>query len=81
MDIQPIRTEADYKATLRQISALMASDPAPATPKGDRLDILTTLVQAYEARHWPIEAPDPVEAIKFRMEQQGLTPADPSQDP
>jgi HTH-type transcriptional regulator/antitoxin HigA len=76
MDIQPIRTEADYKATLRQISALMASDPAPATPKGDRLDILTTLVQAYEARHWPIEAPDPVEAIKFRMEQSGLTVKD-----
>jgi HTH-type transcriptional regulator/antitoxin HigA len=76
MDIQPIRTEADYKATLRQISALMASDPALATPKGDRLDILTTLVQAYEARHWPIEAPDPVEAIKFRMEQSGLTVKD-----
>jgi len=76
MEIQPIRTEADYKATLRQISALMASDPAPATPKGDRLDILTTLVQAYEARHWPIEAPDPVEAIKFRMEQSGLTVKD-----
>jgi HTH-type transcriptional regulator/antitoxin HigA len=54
----------------------MASDPAPATPKGDRLDILTTLVQAYEARHWPIEAPDPVEAIKFRMEQSGLTVKD-----
>jgi HTH-type transcriptional regulator/antitoxin HigA len=76
MDIQPIRTEADYKATLRQISALMASDPAQETPKGDRLDILTTLVQAYEARHWPIEAPDPVEAIKFRMEQSGLTVKD-----
>ena len=54
----------------------MASDPALATPKGDRLDILTTLVQAYEARHWPIEAPDPVEAIKFRMEQSGLTVKD-----
>ena len=76
MDIQPIRTEADYKATLRQISALMASDPAPATPKGDRLDILTTLVQAYEAKHLPITAPDPVEAIKFRMDQAGLSVRD-----
>ena len=73
MDIQPIRTESDYKASLRQISTLMESDPEPGTPEGDRLDILTTLVQAYEARHFPIGAPDPVEAIKFRMEQSGLT--------
>lgn len=76
MDIQPIRTEADYKAALQKISVLMASDPAPGTAKGDRLDILTTLVQAYEARHIPIGAPDPVEAIKFRMEQSGLTVKD-----
>ena len=76
MDIQPIRTEADYKVALRKISALMTSDPAPGTAKGDRLDILTTLVQAYEARHIPIGAPDPVEAIKFRMEQSGLTVKD-----
>ena len=76
MDIQPIRTESDYKAALRQISILMESDPAPGTPEGDRLDILATLVQAYEARHFPIGAPDPVEAIKFRMEQSGLTVKD-----
>ena len=76
MDIQPIRTEADYRATLRQISTLMEFDPEPGTPEGDRLDILATLVQAYEARHFPIGAPDPVEAIKFRMEQEGLTPRD-----
>jgi len=76
MDIQPIRTEVDYKAALRQISTLMAADPDPGTPEGDRLDILTTLVQAYEARHFPIGAPDPVEAIKFRMEQGGLTVKD-----
>ena len=49
MDIRPIRTEADYKATLKEISALMGSDPDLGTPEGDRLDILTTLVQAYEA--------------------------------
>lgn len=73
MDIRPIHTESDYKATLKEISALMESDPDRGTPDGDRLDILATLVQAYEARHVPITAPDPVEAIKFRMEQQGLS--------
>jgi HTH-type transcriptional regulator/antitoxin HigA len=76
MDIHPIRTEADHRAALRQISALMETDPEPGTPEGDRLDILATLVQAYEARHFPIGAPDPVEAIKFRMEQSGLTVKD-----
>lgn len=76
MDIQPIRTEVDYKAALRQISTLMEADPEPGTLEGDRLDILATLVQAYEARHFPIGAPDPVEAIKFRMEQGGLTVKD-----
>ena len=77
MDIQPIRTEADYKLALRNISNLMESDPELGTPDGDRLDILVTLVQAFEARHLPIGAPDPVEAIKFRMEQGGLTVTGP----
>ena len=76
MNIQPIRTDADYKASLRQISTLMVTDPEPGTPEGDRLDILATLVQAYEARHFPIGMPDPIEAIKFRMEQSGLTVKD-----
>lgn len=76
MDIRPIHTDADYRATLREISALMAADPEPDTREGDRLDILATLVQAYEARHFPIEAPAPVEAIKFRMEQSGLSVKD-----
>jgi HTH-type transcriptional regulator/antitoxin HigA len=76
MDIQPIRTDVDYKAALRQISTLMESDPHPGTPEGDRLDILATLVQSYEARRFPIGAPDPIEAIKFRMEQSGLTVKD-----
>lgn len=62
--------------TLKEISALMDSDPDPGTPEGDRLDILATLVQAYEARHVPIAAPDAVEAIKFRMEQSGLSAKD-----
>ncbi|MFM8865402.1 MAG: type II toxin-antitoxin system HigA family antitoxin [Limnohabitans sp.] len=76
MDIHPIHTTADYKAALKDISNLMASDPEPGTPVGDRLDILATLVQAFEAKHFPIAAPDPVEAIKFRMEQSGLSVKD-----
>ena len=76
MDIRPVKTEADYTAVLQEISLLMASDPALDTPEGDRLDVLITLVQAYEARHHAIEPPDAIEAIKFRMEQQGLTPRD-----
>jgi HTH-type transcriptional regulator/antitoxin HigA len=73
MDIRPIHTETAYKATLTEISALMESDPDLGTPEGDRLDILVTLVQAYEAKHVPITAPDPVDAIKFLMDQRGLS--------
>ena len=76
MNIKPIRTEADNRAALAEISKLMARDPAMGTPVGDRLDVLVTLVQAYEARHYPLDAPDPIAAIKFRMDQQGLTPRD-----
>ena len=59
MIIRPIHTEDDYRAALADISALMESDPAPDTPDGDRLDILATQVQAYEVRHFPIDAPEP----------------------
>ena len=76
MEIRPIKTAVDHAAVLQEISALMAADPALDTPEGDRLDVLITLVQAYEAKHFPIEPPDAIEAIKFRMEQQGLTPRD-----
>lgn len=76
MDIKPIRTEANYKAALKEIAALMESDPELGTPDGDRLDVLVTLVQAFEARHYAIDLPDPIEAIKFRMEQQNLKPKD-----
>ncbi len=76
MDIYPIRTEADYKAALQEISRLIESDPDIGTSDGDRLDVLATLVHAYEAKHFAIDLPDPVEAIKFRMEQAGLTPKD-----
>jgi HTH-type transcriptional regulator / antitoxin HigA len=73
MEIKPIHTAADYKAALHDIAALMESDPDLGTPEGDRLDVLATLVQAYETKHHPIEPPDPIEAIKFRIEQGGLT--------
>ncbi len=76
MYIRPIRTEADYKAGLKAVSLLMEGDPDLGTPAGDRLDVLVTLIQAYEARHFPIDPPDPIEAIKFRMEQAGLTAKD-----
>ena len=71
MDIRPIKTETDYRETLREIEMLMTAEPG--TDAGDRLDVLVTLVEAYERRHFPIDLPDAVEAIKFRMEQQGLT--------
>jgi HTH-type transcriptional regulator / antitoxin HigA len=73
MDIQPIRNRADHAAALGEIAALMADDPKRGTPEGDKLDVLATLVEAYERENFPIEAADPVEAIKFRMDQQGLT--------
>lgn len=76
MEIHPIRTEEDYRAALRQVSVFFDNEPDPGTPDGDRFEVLLTLVEAYEARHFPLELPDPVEAIKFRMEQEGLTPKD-----
>lgn len=76
MNIHPIRTESDYKAALRELSAYFNSEPEPGTEDGDRFEILATLVEAYEDKHFPIEAPDPIEAIRFRMEQGGLTVKD-----
>lgn len=74
MEIRPIKTEADYEATLKEIEGLMSAEAD--SPQGDRLDVLVTLVEAYEREHYPIGFPDPVEAIKFRMEQQGLSVED-----
>src|SRR5438067_12182835 len=69
MEIRPIRTETDYKTAIRRIEALWGA--AQGTPEGDELDILATLVESYEHEHYGIDLPDPVEAIKFRLEQQG----------
>ena len=76
MNIHPIRTKADYKRALREVSAYFDNEPEPGSADGDRFEILTTLVEAYEAKHLPIDAPDPIEAIRFRMEQGGLTVKD-----
>jgi HTH-type transcriptional regulator / antitoxin HigA len=76
MDIHPIRTEADHRAALRQLSAWFDDEPEPGTPAGDQFEILLTLVEAYEKRQFPVDPPDPVEAIRFRMDQAGLTPRD-----
>lgn len=76
MNIQPIHSENDYKAALRELSAYFDNEPEPGSEEGDRFDILVTLVEAYEARHFPIQSPDPIEAIRFRMEQGGLTVKD-----
>ena len=67
MDIRPVRAESDYAIALDEIATLMVDDPMLGTPDGDRLDVLTTLVQAYEAQHHTVPPPDPIEAIKFRM--------------
>ena len=76
MDIHPIHTKADYKAALKVVSALVDADPKRGTPDANHLEVLGTLIEAYEARHYPLELPDPIEAIKFRMEQQGLAAKD-----
>jgi len=74
MDIRPIRTKADYRAALKEAERLWEAEPG--TPEGDHVDVLVTLIEAYEARHFPIPAPDPIAAIEFMMEQKGLTRRD-----
>lgn len=74
MDIKPIKNEMNYKTALSEIERIM--DAEPDTPEGDRLDVLTTLVEVYEQKYYPIEEPDPVEAIEHRMEALGLTRKD-----
>ncbi len=76
MDIHPIRTKADYKAALALASTLVDKDPKAGTPDGDRLDVLATLIQAYEALHYPIPAPDPIECLLHVMEARAMTRKD-----
>ena len=73
-NLKPIRTKADYEASLAEIERLWGA--RRGTRRGDRLDILATLIDAYESEHYPMDPPDPIEAIKFRMEQQGLSRKD-----
>jgi len=76
VNLSTIKSEADYAAILEEIEKLIDADPAPNTPEADRLDLLTLLANNYEAKEFPTELPDAVEAIKFRMEQKGLTRKD-----
>ena len=73
-ELKPIRTEADYEAALSEVERLWGAKTG--TPDGDRLDVLVTLIEVHEAKHYPIDPPDPIEAIRFRMEQQGITRKD-----
>lgn len=74
MNIKPIKTKSDHAAALQEIESLMTA--RKNTPEGERLDVLVTLVEAYERRHFPLDLPDPVDAIKFAMEQRGLSAKD-----
>ena len=74
MDISPIKTQRDYRRALKEVGGLM--DAKRNTPEGDRLDLLVTLLEAWEARHFPFDLPDPVDAIKYHMEQNELAPRD-----
>jgi HTH-type transcriptional regulator / antitoxin HigA len=73
-EVRPIRSKRDYEAALREVELLWGAKAG--TRAGDRLDVLATLIDAYEAEHYPMDPPDPIEAIKFRMEQRGLTRRD-----
>jgi HTH-type transcriptional regulator / antitoxin HigA len=73
-DVKPIRSNADYEAALKEVERLWGAKLG--SREGDRLDVLATLIDAYESEHFPLDPPDPIEAIKFRMEQQNLTRRD-----
>jgi HTH-type transcriptional regulator/antitoxin HigA len=73
-EVKPIRTKRDHEAALKEVERLWGAKSG--TRDGDRLDVLATLIDAYEAEHYPMDPPDPIEAIKFRMDQQGLTRRD-----
>ena len=73
-EVKPIRTKRDYEAAMKEVEKLWGAKSG--TRAGNRLDVLATLIDAYEAAHYPMDPPDPIEAIKFRMEQQGLSRRD-----
>jgi HTH-type transcriptional regulator/antitoxin HigA len=75
-NIRAIRNEADYDWALAEIESYFKKEPAAGTPDADRFDVLAALIEAYEAKHWPIEPADPIEAIKFKMEMSGLKQSD-----
>ncbi|MBD0679145.1 MULTISPECIES: helix-turn-helix domain-containing protein [Pseudomonas] len=76
MNIRPIRTDEDYREALKKVSALFDNEPEPGTPEGDYFEIMITLIEAYEAKQFPVNLPNPIDAIKFRMEQSGLSASD-----
>lgn len=76
MDVRPIRSEADYDRALAEIAPYFEREPEPGTQEADRFDVLATLIASYEREHWPIDPPDAVDAIRYRMEQAGYTQAD-----
>jgi HTH-type transcriptional regulator/antitoxin HigA len=76
MDIRPIRTEAEYKDALKAVSPYFDQEPGAGTEDADRFEVMLALIQVYEAKNYPIDPPDAIEAIKFRMEQQGLSVKD-----
>lgn len=76
MEIRPIRNHEDYQAALKVVAPYFEREPEPGSAEGDHFEVLLTLIDAYESKRYPIEAPDPIEAIKFRMEQSGLSVQD-----
>nr|WP_180205372.1 helix-turn-helix domain-containing protein [Pseudomonas sp. SbOxS1]NYU05473.1 helix-turn-helix domain-containing protein [Pseudomonas sp. SbOxS1] len=76
MKIRPIRTDEDYREALKKVSALFDNEPEPGTPEGDYFEIMITLIEAYESKQFPVDLPNPIDAIKFRMEQSGLSASD-----
>jgi HTH-type transcriptional regulator/antitoxin HigA len=76
MQLKPIRSEADYQAALQAVAPYFEHEPQAGSDEADQFEVLLLLIEHYEASHYPIAPPDPVEAIRFRMEQAGLTPKD-----
>jgi HTH-type transcriptional regulator/antitoxin HigA len=76
MNIHPIHSDGDYREALKKVSALFDNEPEPGTPEADYFEIMITLIEAYESKQFPVDLPNPIDAIKFRMEQSGLSAAD-----